>query len=197
MVKKLDYVQVSVDVQKVETAYDTYSLSRRNPPAADINRYGSTRTNVEGAEEWRTFFEDQQLDPLQPWITTGTNKAQGLIFMYAASKTDPGAVEVKWNPDQRIYITHFGAAMKECPAVRPVTTVEAQWRAGLDKDGKPCLIINVKGAKAKRAGAADDKTLAARAEEAAARKAAKAAAREQIAAAKNGAGAARPSTVAE
>jgi hypothetical protein len=187
VVKKLNYVQVNLDVQKVETAYDTYTLARRNPPSAAINRYGRTRTNVEGAEEWRTFFEDQQIDPLQPWITTGTNKAQGLIFVYAASKTDAGAIEVKFDPETRVYTTHFGAAMKECPAVRPVTTVEAQWKPGLDKEGKPCLIINVKGAKPKRAGAADDETLAARAEEEAAKKAAKVAARERIAAAKKGA----------
>ncbi|HYF93290.1 MAG TPA: hypothetical protein VD969_13755 [Symbiobacteriaceae bacterium] len=187
MAKTLNYVQVSVDVQKVETSYDTYSLARRNPPSAEINRHGRARTNVEGAEEWRLFFEDQKVDPLQPWITTGTNKAQGLIFMYSASEADAGAIAVKWDPDARVYITHFGAAMKECPAVRPVTTVEAQWKPGLDKEGKPCLIINVKAAKAKRAGAAGDETLAARAEEEAAKKAARAAARERITAAKKGA----------
>jgi len=186
MAKKLNYVQVSVDVQRVETVYDTYSMARRNPPSVAITRHGRARTNVEGAEEWRTFFEDQKVDPLQPWVTTGTNKAQGLVFMYPASETDAGAIEVKWDPDLRIYNTHFGAAMKECPAVRPVTTVEAQWKPGLDKEGKPCLIINVKAAKAKRAGAANDETLAARAEEEAARQAAKAAARERIAAAKKG-----------
>jgi hypothetical protein len=184
--KKLTYEQLNVDVQKVETTYDTYSLARRDPPSADINRYGRARTNVEGAEEWRIFFEDQRIDPVQPWITTGTNKALGLIFMYAASKTDAGAIEVKWDPTARVYSTHFGSTMKECPAVRPVTTVQAQWKAGLDKAGKPCLVINIKGAKPKRAGAADDEKLAARAEEEAARKAAKAAARERIAAAKNG-----------
>lgn len=183
MAKKLNYVAVSVDVQKVEISYDTYSLARRNPPSAEINRHGRARTNVEGAEEWRLFFEDQKVDPLQPWVTTGANKAQGLIFMYPASETDAGAIQVKWDPDARIYTTHFGAAMKECPAVRPVTTVEAQWQAGLDKEGKPCLVINVKGAKARRAGAADDETLATRAEEEAARKAATAAARQRIAAA--------------
>ncbi|HWI50710.1 MAG TPA: hypothetical protein VNT01_01045 [Symbiobacteriaceae bacterium] len=184
MAKKLNYVQVSVDVQKVETTYDTYSLARRNPPSVEINRHGRARTNVEGAEEWRLFFDDQQVDPLQPWVTTGTNKAQGLIFIYPATKTDAGAIEVKWDEEARVYTAHFGAAMKECPAVRPVTNVEAQWKAGLDKEGKPCLIINVKAAKAKRAGAADGETLAARAEDEAARKAAKAAARERIAAAK-------------
>lgn len=184
--KKLNYEQLNVDVQKVQTTYDTYTMARRNPPSAEITRYGRTRTNVEGAEEWRTFFEDQGIDPVQPWITTGTNKALGLIFIYAASKTDAGAMEVKWDPDARIYTTHLGAAMKECPAVRPVTTVQAQWKPGLDKEGKPCLVINIKGAKPKRAGAADDETLAVRAEEEAAKKAAKAAARERIAAAKIG-----------
>jgi hypothetical protein len=93
---------------------------------------------------------------------------------------------VKWNPDARVYSTHLGAAMKECPAVRPVTTVEAQWKAGLDKEGRHCLVINIKGAKPKRAGAADAETLAARAEEEAAKKAAEASARERIAAAKGG-----------
>lgn len=184
MVKKLNYAQVNVDVQKIETAYETYSLARRNPPAVEITRHGRTRTNVEGAEEWRLFFEDQQVDPLQPWVATGTNKALGLIFIYPAAKTDAGAIEVKWDPDARVYTTHFGAAMKECPAVRPVTTVEAQWKPGLDKEGKPCLIINVKAAKPKRAGAASDEALATRAEEAADKKAARAAARERIAAAK-------------
>jgi hypothetical protein len=94
--KKLNYEQLNVDVQKVETTYDTFSLARRNPPSTVINRYGRARTNVEGAEEWWAFFEDQQVDPIQPWITTGTNKELGLVFMYAASKTDPGAIEVKW-----------------------------------------------------------------------------------------------------
>jgi hypothetical protein len=202
--KKLNYEQLNVDVQKVETTYDTFSLARRNPPSTVINRYGRARTNVEGAEEWWAFFEDQQVDPIQPWITTGTNKELGLVFMYAASKTDPGAIEVKWDPDNRTYATHFGSALKECPSLRPVTTVEAQWKPGVDKEGKPCLVINVKGAKTKRAGAADDETLAERAEAEAAQKAAKAAARERIAAAKNGAsqtaasaqgaGAAGPST---
>lgn len=186
MTKKLAYAQLNVDVQMVQTAYDTYSLARRNPPSAEINRYGWTRTNVAGAEEWRAFFEDQQVDPVQPWITIGTNKVRGLIFIYAASKTEAGAIEVKWDAAARIYTTHFGAAMQECPAVRPVTTVLAQWKPGLDKEGKPCLAINIKGAKPRRAAAADDETLAARAEAEAARKAAKAAARERIAAAKHG-----------
>lgn len=186
MTKKLNYVQVNVDVKKVETTYDTFSLARRNPPSVAINRYGRARTNVEGAEEWRTFFEDQEIDPVQPWVTTGINKAQGLIFMYPAAKTDAGAIEVKWDPDDRVYTTHFGAAMKEYPSVRPVTTVEAQWKPGLDKEGKACLIINVKAARAKRAGAAAAETLAARAEGEAAKKEAKAAARERIAAAKKG-----------
>jgi hypothetical protein len=56
MTKKLVYEQLNMDVQMVETTYDTYSLSRRYPPSAVITRFGRTRTNVEGGEEWQIFF---------------------------------------------------------------------------------------------------------------------------------------------
>jgi hypothetical protein len=184
--KKLYYEALNIGAQKVETVFDRAGGARRNPPCATLYETGRIVTNVEGAEEWRAFFEDQGVDPIQAWITTSHNKAQGLIFMYAANDATPGAIEVDWNAEARTYYTHFGAAMKECPAVRPITTVEVRWKPAVDKEGKPCLVFNVKAAKAKAAGDADPETLAARAEEEAAKKAAKEAARKRIAAAKEG-----------
>ncbi|MDF2626499.1 MAG: hypothetical protein K0R39_330 [Symbiobacteriaceae bacterium] len=186
MTKKLYYRKVNVDVQKVQTTYETSTLSRRNPPAVEVNRYGAARTNVEGAEDWRTFFEEQGISWEQPWVTIGHSKLQGLIFMYAANKTDPGAIEVKWDAGRRVYTTHYGAAMKECPAVRPVTKVEAQFEPALDKEEKHCLAINIKAAKPKRVGAANAEEMAARAEAEAVKQAVKEAARQRTAAAKQG-----------
>lgn len=186
MAKKLTYELLNVDVQKVETVFDTYAGARRNPPAGTLSESGRIVTNVEGAEEWRAFFQDQGISPDQPWITTGTNRALGLVFMYAATPTTPGAIEVKFDAKAGTYATHFGAAFLECPSLRPKTTVEVQWKAGLDKDKKPFLAVNVKAAKAKRAGAADAETLIARAQEEAAKKAVKAETKKKLAAAKQG-----------
>lgn len=184
MTKQLTYVPLKVDVQKVETVFDRSGGSRRLPPWVTINRYGRAYTNVEGGLEWRAFFVDQGVNPDQPWITTGTNGQQGLIMMYAAQATDLGAIEVKLDRTNQTYSTHFGAAMQQCPEVRPTTVVEARWEPSLDKDGKPCLAINVKAAIPKRRGAADPEEMAARAEEEAAKRAAKEAARKRTAAAK-------------
>ncbi|MDF2627567.1 MAG: hypothetical protein K0R39_1398 [Symbiobacteriaceae bacterium] len=186
MTDKPKYEPTKVEVQKVETVFDKSGGSRRLPPWVTINRYGRAYTNVEGGLEWRAFFVDRGVDPNQPWITTGTNALQGLILMYAAQATDPGAIEVKLDAANQTYSTHFGAATKQCPNVRPTTTVEARWKPILDKDGKPCLAINVTAASPKRKGAANPEEMAARAEEEAAKKAAKEAARKRTAVAKQG-----------
>jgi hypothetical protein len=184
MTKKLYCRHLKVDVKKVQTTYNKVSGSRRKPPAVEVSKFGRAKTNTEAAEEWQAFFLEQGLRPEQPWITTGTNEELGLIFIYAAQKTDLGAIEVKLDPKTGLYATHFGAAFKESPALRPEGKVEAQYEPSLDKEGKPCLALKITGAAAKRAGAADPEEMAARAEVEAAKAEAKAAARKRIAAAK-------------
>jgi hypothetical protein len=71
--------------------------ARRHPPAVTVNRHGRAETNTEAAEEWAAFFSGEGIDALQPWMTTQTNEELGLILLYAATKTEEGAIEVKFD----------------------------------------------------------------------------------------------------
>ena len=62
-----------------------------------VNRHGRAETNTEAAEEWAAFFSGEGIDALQPWMTTQTNEELGLILLYAATKTEEGAIEVKFD----------------------------------------------------------------------------------------------------
>ncbi|HYF80534.1 MAG TPA: hypothetical protein VD973_25785 [Symbiobacteriaceae bacterium] len=188
MARKLNYrpFPQRLEVEKVQVTFDRTTGSRRHPPAVIINRFGYAKTNVEGAEDWMAYLEDQGVDPKQAWVTNTFNRAQGLIFVHAAQETDDGAVALELDEEKGIFTTHFGAVFKQCPSMRPTTTVEASFEPRLDNEGKPCLSIKVKGAPAKRKGAADPEELIARAEEEAAKKAAKAENKKKLAAAKEG-----------
>jgi hypothetical protein len=190
MTRKLYYraVPQNMEVEKVTEVFDPQTGARRNPAAVDVNQSGRARANREASEEWLQFFVEQGIDPLDAWMTLGTNGAEGIIFVYPAHKTDEGAIAANWDSDTLTYHFHFGSAMKQTPAVRPTTQVEATYEPSLDKEGKPCLAVKIKGARPKRAGAADLEEMAVRAEEETAKKAAKAAARKRIAAAKQGVG---------
>lgn len=196
MERKLKYEPIpeNAKVEKIETPFDTVGGARRNEPSADVSDSGHVRTNREGGEDWQAFFEDQGIDPKQPWVTLSASKTLGSVFMHAAKETDVGAVAVKFDEANRVYTTHFGSAFKQCPSLRPTGKVEARFKPSLDHEGKPCLAVKVKGATPKRKGAATPEEMAVRAEEEAAKKVAKSAVKKRIAAAKEVTAAVKPPT---
>jgi hypothetical protein len=186
MGRKLAYVPLpnNVVIEKVQVKFDTFSGARRNHPAAEVSPSGYVRLNVEGSEDWLSYFEEQGTDPKQAWITTDFIRSLGMVLARAAKESDEGAVACKFDEVTRTYSTHFGGAFRQCESLRPVTTVEASFEPRSDKEGKSCLAVKIKGAPAKRKGNADPETLIARAEEATAKKAVKAVNKKRLAAAK-------------
>jgi hypothetical protein len=188
MGRKLDYKSFgqNVVIEKVQVKFDPTSGARRNHPAAEVSPTGYVKFNVEGSEDLITYLEDQGVDSKQAWVTTDFIRSLGTVLVRAARESEEGSVACKFDEATRTFTTHFGGAFRQCESLRPITTVEASFEPKLDKEGKPCLAVKIKGAPAKRKGNADAETLIARAEEEAAKKAVKAENKKKLAAAKQG-----------
>lgn len=191
---KYEKVAANVKVEKVETTFEVVGGARRNHPAGEVHQTGYFRSNVEGGELLAAYFDEQGIDPKEPWVILTASKSLGTVFMHAAKQTDEGAVAVKYDENNKTYVTHFGAAFKQFPTLQPTTKVEGRLKPSLDPEGRPCIAVKVKGAPSKRKGAATLEQIAARAEDEAAKQAEKAAVKQRIAAARQGKAQAKPPT---
>ncbi len=133
-----------------EVVTDTYTSSaevRRRSAGAAVARTGRTATNVNGTGEFVKLVTaaGEKVSDLMTF-KFGANGPRGLVAAYLAKEGEPGAATVKLSKDKTVISFHLGHIFDKHPSLRPAGDTFCGVKLSRDKKGKPCVIINLRGA---------------------------------------------------
>jgi hypothetical protein len=130
--------------RRITKQFNPSGGSRRGEPKLAITSTGLVRSNSEAKTMILAFIQRNGGDPNNFQFAFGADENLGQLALYVPTSEDLVVMKVKVHKNSVGF--HAGAVFRECPLLRPNTTVDCFLTDEADEAGVHCLVVQIRGA---------------------------------------------------